>query len=413
MEPTIEIVEVFEQNKGRDFAFYECGLLHKNLDLPQYIDDEKELILLVNDDLYSKYNSDDFIISLDDIWRFLGYNQKAGAKRVLEEQFILNKDYKVVIQEPPLDKTIKCKKCRGGHNKEKIVLTLKTYNLFCLKSNTQMGHKMQEYYVALEQMVIKTLNDEYKLFLKNEGYDPETMYNEDDSVKNPECEMQQTDEDFEPEDDNGSDENKEDSESKFTKSLEDLIPYLTNHKEILVRHLLKNYKENNHFIIIKHSQYKIKGKHGGQNKITYMLTEFAYELLKNSFNLRNRYIVDMSENIKSINIGMCIENQTIGFIANSFDTIMNCERQFAFNQYKVDLFFPEIKLIIECDENNHKDRCIIKEREREDYLVSLGNSLIRFNPNDSKFELSNVLKEINKFIFLKSENITPVVISLP
>ena len=121
----------------------------------------------------------------------------------------------------------------------------------------------------------------------------------------------------------------------------------------------------------------------------------------------------MSENIKSINIGMCIENQTIGFIANSFDTIMQCERQFGFNQYKVDLFFPQIKLIIECDENNHKDRCIIKERERENYLLSLGNSLIRFNPNDSNFELSNVLKEINKFIFFKSENITPVVISLP
>ncbi len=197
MEPTIEIVEVFEQNKDRDFAFYECGVLHKNLDLPQYIDDEKKLFLLVNDDLYSKHKADDFIISLDDIWRFLGYNQKAGAKRVIEEQFILNKDYKVVIQEPSVDKTIKCKKCRGGHNKEKIVLTLKTYNLFCLKSNTQMGHKMQEYYVALEQMVIKTLNDEYKLFLKNEGYDHETMYNEDGSIKIHELEMQQTDEEFE------------------------------------------------------------------------------------------------------------------------------------------------------------------------------------------------------------------------
>lgn len=413
MESTIEIVEVFEQNKLRDFDFYDCGLLHKNLDLPKYIDDENELFLLVNDDLYSKYNADDFIISLDDIWHFLGYTQKARAKRVLEEHFILDKDYKIIMQDHPIDKTIKCKKCRGGHNKEKIVLTLKTYNLFCLKSNTQMAHKMQEYYIALEQMVIKTLNDEYKLFLKNEGYDPENLYNEDGSVKIHKWEMQQTDEDIESEEDICSDESEEESKFKFTKSLDDLIPYLTKQKHNLVKHLLKNYKENYHFIIINHSQCKIKGKHGGQNKITYMLTEFAYELLKNSFNLRNRYIVNMSETVKSINIGMCIENQTIGFIANSFDTIMQCERQFGFNQYKVDLFFPQIKLIIECDENNHKDRCIIKERERENYLLSLGNSLIRFNPNDSKFELSNVLKKINKFIFLKSENITPIVISLP
>ena len=45
-----------------------------------------------------------------------------------------------------------------------------------------------------------------------------------------------------------------------------------------------------------------------------MLTESAFEILKNSFNLRNRYIVNISDNVKCINIGMCIENQTIGLV---------------------------------------------------------------------------------------------------
>ena len=49
---TIEIFEVFEQNKLRDFAFYECGFLHKTI-LP-YLTDEQELFLLVNDDLHRK-----------------------------------------------------------------------------------------------------------------------------------------------------------------------------------------------------------------------------------------------------------------------------------------------------------------------------------------------------------------------
>lgn len=170
MEP-IEIFEVFEQNKMRDFVFYECGLLHKTI-LP-HLDDEQELFLLVNDDLHrrKKYKDEDFIISLDEIWHFLGYNQKAKAKRTLEEHFILNRDYKVIAGNIHIDKNINCKQCRGGHNKEKIVMNLKTYKLFCLKSNTSMGHKMQEYYIALEQMVIKTLDDEYKLFLKTSGYD--------------------------------------------------------------------------------------------------------------------------------------------------------------------------------------------------------------------------------------------------
>jgi len=110
---------------------------------------------------------------------------------------------------------------------------------------------------------------------------------------------------------------------------------------------------------------------------------------------------------------MCIENQTIGFIANTFDTIVKTQRQFIFDKYRVDLFFNDYNLIIECDENNHKDRCFIQEKIRENYLLSLGNTIIRFNPNDSKFELSNVLKEINKLLFLKNGNKEPIVILLP
>ena len=88
----------------------------------------------------------------------------------------------------------------------------------------------------------------------------------------------------------------------------------------------KNYKEHLHYII---ANSDLKNLHkterrGGHNKITYMLTEEAFELLKNSFNLRNRYIVNLSDNVKCINnIGMCIENQTIGFIENSYSNIIN------------------------------------------------------------------------------------------
>ena len=92
---TIDICEVFEENSQRDFVFYDCGLLHKNIS--QFLDEETELFLLVNDDLYKKYKNDDFVISLDNIWNFLGYNQKSRAKRTLESQFVLNKDYKIFI----------------------------------------------------------------------------------------------------------------------------------------------------------------------------------------------------------------------------------------------------------------------------------------------------------------------------
>ena len=98
---------------------------------------------------------------------------------------------------------------------------------------------------------------------------------------------------------------------------------------------------------------------------------------------------------------MCIENQTIGFIYNSFNLILNLKRQFMFDKYKVDLYFIDYNLIIECDEFNHNDRDKKKEKIREDYLLSLKKNIIRFNPNDNNFDLSKVINEINKFIFLK------------
>jgi very-short-patch-repair endonuclease len=96
---------------------------------------------------------------------------------------------------------------------------------------------------------------------------------------------------------------------------------------------------------------------------------------------------------------MCVENQTIGFIENSFSEILNTKRQFKFDKYKVDLFFPEYNLVIECDENNHDDRDKEQEKIREDYIKSLGNKIIRYNPNIILFDLSNVLREINAVLF--------------
>ena len=132
---------------------------------------------------------------------------------------------------------------------------------------------------------------------------------------------------------------------------------------------------------------------------TYMLTEEAFELFKSSYNLRNRYIVELNDKIKCINnYAMCIENQTIGFIENSFKGVLNCKRQYKFDKYRVDLYFIDYKLIVECDEHGHADRNQIKEKGREDYLISLGNKIIRYNPNEELFDLSMVLREIHKVI---------------
>ena len=67
--------------------------------------------------------------------------------------------------------------------------------------------------------------------------------------------------------------------SAYTKDLDELIPSLTKQKMTLVEHLVKNYKENIHYIITKPNMNANKLKHGGHNKKVYMLTENAFSLL--------------------------------------------------------------------------------------------------------------------------------------
>lgn len=200
-------------------------------------------------------------------------------------------------------------------------------------------------------------------------------------------------------------------ENKFSENLEDLLILFSSQKINITRFVEKNFRENIHFIKIKNS---IKFSYrGGHNKINYMLTKSTFELAKNTFNLQNRYISKFGDT-QHVNIIMSLENQTIGFIENSFKNIIKTKRQYGFNNkskiYRVDLFFPKYKLVIECDENNHSDRNICDEKEREDYILSLNNTIIRFNPNDKLFDLSLVLREINKILFMKKKNESSLII---
>jgi very-short-patch-repair endonuclease len=184
----------------------------------------------------------------------------------------------------------------------------------------------------------------------------------------------------------------------FNKNLEELLFLFNTQKVNLVNFLKNNFKENIHYIIDKN--INLSTKHCGHNKINYLVNNETFELIKNSYNLRYRY-VNVINNTKNINIIMSLENQTIGFIENSFKNVIEVIRQFRFKNYYVDLYFPKYNLVVECDERNHIDRNIINEKNRENYILSLNNSIIRFNPNDKLFDLSIVLKNINIFLFSK------------
>jgi hypothetical protein len=133
-----------------------------------------------------------------------------------------------------------------------------------------------------------------------------------------------------------------------------------------------------------------------------MLTKDAFELFKNSFNFRNKYVVTAAENTEVVRFPMCIEGQTIGFIENTFQGLHAMTRQFKIGPYFVDLCFTDDLIVVECDEYGHRDRLMAHEVAREEFIKNQGYAIIRYNPNEAGFDLSNVLNMINKRLMLLS-----------
>ena len=183
---------------------------------------------------------------------------------------------------------------------------------------------------------------------------------------------------------------------EFTRDLEELVCHFKSQKVHLTLHLEKNYRENIHYIKYPVTADGKTNKHGGHNRIVYMLTEEAYELFKNSFNFRNKYIVDASQQVEVVKFPMCIEGQTIGFIENAYRGLHSMSREFRIGSYFVDLCFTNDLIVVECDEYGHRDRSLAEEEAREEFIKNQGYAMIRYNPNEPMFDLSDVLNRINR-----------------
>ena len=106
-------------------------------------------------------NKNDFVIDLDNVWRWLGFGQKVKAKVLLEKHFILNKDYTLSLSLQGKQSS----NTKGGHNKEIIMLNIETFKKYCLKAGTKKADEIHDYFIKLEQIlqeIIKEESDELK-----------------------------------------------------------------------------------------------------------------------------------------------------------------------------------------------------------------------------------------------------------
>ena len=112
---------------------------------------------------YLNYDKNiDFVIDLDNIWKWLGFNQKVKSIALLEKHFKLDIDYKTAL---PIGKAVFNEKeenikQNGGQNIKKILLTIKCFKSLCLKAQTKKASEIHEYYMKMEDVLHQIVEEE-------------------------------------------------------------------------------------------------------------------------------------------------------------------------------------------------------------------------------------------------------------
>ena len=179
MSKSLNIVELIETNPiTRLSNTYQNKLLTK---IKERFTDDEQQIFVASFYCYLNYH-DEFIIDLDNIWKWLGFNQKVKAKVLLENHFKINIDYiKSLSHEGKQSSHIK-----GGHNKETFMLNIKTFKKYCLKAGTKKADEIHEYYIKLEetlQEVIQEESNELKLQLEQKEQQLESVTQDKQKIR--------------------------------------------------------------------------------------------------------------------------------------------------------------------------------------------------------------------------------------
>ena len=165
----LNIVELIEKNPISKLSnAYNNKLINK---IKENFTDFESQLFVSSFYCYLNYDKNiDFIVDLDNIWKWLGFQQKVKAVVLLEKHFKCDIDYKTALpsgkavseQEPTV-------KQNGGQNKQIILLTIKCFKSLCLKAQTKKAGEIHEYYMKMEEVlhqIVEEETDELRLQLE-------------------------------------------------------------------------------------------------------------------------------------------------------------------------------------------------------------------------------------------------------
>ena len=150
----LNIVELIEKSPlTRLSKSYQSAFINK---IKDSFTESQQSLFVSSFYCYLNYNSKtDFVIDLDNVWKWLGFSRKDPAKRVLEKHFTLDIDYKSIFHQ-----AVENKIETRGRKEELILLNLNTFKKLCLKAGTKMADEIHDYFIKLEEIYHEILDEE-------------------------------------------------------------------------------------------------------------------------------------------------------------------------------------------------------------------------------------------------------------
>lgn len=153
---TLDIVQLIEKNPITRFSDdkYQNRFIEK---IKMSFTESQQHLFIASFYCYLNYEKKDFVIDLDNVWRWLGFSRKDPAKVVLTKHFVENVDY-IIEKVAPEGAGMLPK--QGGLNKETILMNITTFKKLCMKSCTKKADEIHDYFIKLEEIVQEIVNEE-------------------------------------------------------------------------------------------------------------------------------------------------------------------------------------------------------------------------------------------------------------
>ena len=151
---SFDIVDLIENNPITSLSnVYQDRLLTK---IKAKFTEQEQQIFVASFYGFLKYDPiNDYVIDLDDVWKWIGFSTKQKAKMLLKDNFVKDKEY--ILLNPQVRQK---NETRGGHNKETFMLNVITFKKFCLKAGTKKADEIHDYYIKLEETLHEVVNEE-------------------------------------------------------------------------------------------------------------------------------------------------------------------------------------------------------------------------------------------------------------